>query len=42
MLLFFLKLRVIDHLLLKTENLKEKEFVTIVLYDYDRGNNKGF
>ena len=42
MLLFFPKLRVIDLLILITENLNKKQFVTIVLYDYDRGNNKVF
>ena len=42
MLLFFHKLRVIDFVVVENRKLKEKQFVTIVLYDYDIGNNKVF
>ena len=41
MLSFFLKLRVID-LFNENRKLRGKQYVTIVLYDYDRGNNNVF
>ena len=42
MLSFFHKLRVIDLSLLKTENKRKAICKKIVLYNYDRANNKVF
>ena len=42
MLLFLLKMRVIDPLLLRTENKKKSNLLQLCLFDYDRGNNKVF